>query len=78
MAGMITIIILLTNIKINMTKEKLAFQEVKAFEVWMRDTVKSIHYANNELMVEAYDRVFNNNLETIIYENIERERSEPS
>jgi hypothetical protein len=61
-----------------MTNEQLAFQEVKAFEIWMRDTVKSVHYANNELMVEAYDRVFNNNLEITIYENIERERSQPS
>lgn len=61
-----------------MTNEQLAFQEVKAFEIWMRDTVKSVHYANNELMVEAYDRVFNNNLEITTYENIERERSQPS
>jgi hypothetical protein len=49
MAGMITIIILLTNIKINMKDEQLAIQEAKAFEVWMRDTVMSIHYANNEV-----------------------------
>lgn len=61
-----------------MTNEQLAFQEAKAFEVWMRDTVRSIHYANNELMTEAYNRVFNNSLEIIVYENIKRERNEPS
>ena len=61
-----------------MTNEQLAFQETKAFEVWMRDTVRSIHYANNELMTEAYNRVFNNSLEIIVYENIKRERNEPS
>jgi hypothetical protein len=78
MAGIITIIILLTNIKINMKDEQLAIQEAKAFEVWTRDTVMSIHYANNESMAEAYDRVFNNSLEMIVYENIKRQRSEPS
>lgn len=61
-----------------MTNEQLAFQETQAFEVWMRDTVKSIHYANNGLMTDAYDRVFNNSLELIVYENIKRERNEPS
>jgi hypothetical protein len=78
MGGMITIIILLTNIKINMKNEQLAFQEAKAFEVWMRDTIKSVHYADNKSMTEAYDRVFNNSLEIIVYENIKRQRSEPS
>ena len=38
-----------------MTNEQLAFQETQAFEVWMRDTVKSIHYANNGLMTDAYN-----------------------
>jgi hypothetical protein len=61
-----------------MTNEQLAFQETKAFESWMRDTVRSVHYANNKLMAEAYDRVFNNSLEIIVYENIKRERNEPS
>jgi len=61
-----------------MTNEQLAFQESKAFEIWMRDVVRSVHYANNELMAEAYNRVFNNSLEIIIYENIKRQRSEPS
>ena len=61
-----------------MTNEQLAFQESKAFEIWMRDIVRSVHYANNELMAEAYTRVFNNSLEIIVYENIKRQRSEPS
>ena len=61
-----------------MTNEQLAFQEAQAFEVWMRDTVRSIHYADNKSMAEAYDRVFNNSLEIIVYENIKRERSKPS
>lgn len=46
-----------------MTKEKLAYQEVMAFEVWMRDMVKTVHYADNRRMTEAYDRVFSNSLE---------------
>jgi hypothetical protein len=61
-----------------MTNEQLAFQEAQAFEVWMRDTVRSIHYADNKSMAEAYDRVFNNSLEIIVYENIKRERSKSS
>ena len=61
-----------------MKDEQLAFQEAQAFEVWMRDTVRSVHYANNELMAEAYNRVFNNSLEIIVYENIKQQRNEPS
>ena len=57
-----------------MTKEQLAFQEASAFEVWMRETVRSIHYADNNQMSEAYNRVINNYLEIKVYENIERER----
>ena len=34
----------------SMTKEQLAFQEASAFEVWMRETVRTIHYADNEKM----------------------------
>jgi hypothetical protein len=61
-----------------MKDEQLAFQEAKAFEVWMCDTIKSVHYADNKSMTEAYDRVFNNSLEIIVYENIKRQRSESS
>ena len=55
-----------------MTKEQLAFQEASAFEVWMRETVRTIHYADNSRMSEAYTRVINNYLEVKIYENIKR------
>jgi len=58
-----------------MTQEQLAFQEALAFEVWMRETVQTVHYADNEKMAEAYDRVFNNSLEIKVYENIESKRA---
>jgi len=61
-----------------MTNEQLAFQEVNKFEVWMRETIDSIYYKDDESMNEAYNRVFNNSLEIIVYENIKRQRSEPS
>ena len=57
-----------------MTKEKLAFQEALAFEVWMRETVRTIHYANNEKMSEAYNRVMNNYLNIKVYESTDRKR----
>lgn len=57
-----------------MTKEQLAFQEASAFEVWMRETVRTIHYADNTKMSEAYNRVINNYLEVKIYESAERKR----
>lgn len=55
-----------------MEENNLAFKEAVSFEVWMRDTVKSIHYANNLEMSEAYQRVMNNYLEVKIYESTER------
>jgi hypothetical protein len=55
-----------------MENNNAAFQETLAFEVWMRDTVKSVHYADNNKMAEAYDRVFNNSIELKLYENIKR------
>ncbi len=58
-----------------MTKERLAHQEALAFEVWMREIVRTVHYADNEKMAEAYDRVFNNALEIKIYENTESKRT---
>ena len=60
------------------TKEKLAHQEAMAFEVWMRETVKTVHYADNEKMAEAYNRVFNNTLELTIYESPNKKRREPN
>jgi len=59
-----------------MTKEKLALQEALAFDVWMRETVISVHYADNNKMAEAYDRVFNNTLEVTIYEKSNNKRRE--
>jgi hypothetical protein len=61
-----------------MTKEKLAFQEASAFEVWMRETVRTIHYADNNQMSEAYNRVINNYLEVKVYESIKSRRVRPS
>jgi len=58
-----------------MTKEKLAHQEALAFEVWMRETVRTIHYADDRQMSEAYNRVINNYLEVKIYESTERKRN---
>ena len=58
-----------------MTKERLAHQKALAFEVWMRETVRTVHYADNDKMAEAYDRVFNNSLEIKIYENTESKRT---
>jgi hypothetical protein len=58
-----------------MTKERLAHQEALAFEVWMRETVRTVHYADNNKMAEAYDRVFNNYLEIKLYENIKSKRA---
>jgi len=58
-----------------MTKEKLAHQEALAFEVWMRETVRTIHYADDRQMSEAYNRVINNYLEVKLYESIERKRN---
>ena len=58
-----------------MTKEKEAFQEALAFEVWMRETVRTIHYADDRQMSEAYNRVINNYLEVKIYESTERKRN---
>jgi hypothetical protein len=59
-----------------MTKEKLAHKEALAFEIWMRETVRSVHYADNNKMAEAYDRVFNNTLELNIYESTNKKRRE--
>lgn len=59
----------------SMKKEQLAFQEASAFEVWMRETVKTIYYADNLKMSEAYNRVINNHLEIKAHDSIKRKRS---
>jgi hypothetical protein len=28
----------------------------KDFNTWMRDTIKSVHYANNEAMLRAFEK----------------------
>jgi hypothetical protein len=58
-----------------MTKEQLAFREASAFEVWMRETVRTIHYADDRQMSEAYNRVINNYLEVKIYESTKPKRA---
>jgi hypothetical protein len=58
-----------------MTKERLAHQEALAFEVWMREIVRTVHYADNNKMAEAYDRVFNNALEIKVYESTNPKRA---
>ncbi len=45
-----------------MTREKRAKREMQRFERWMLKRVKTIHYADNERMSEAYARVYKNAL----------------
>ena len=46
-----------------MTKEnKRATREMQRFERWMLKKVKTIHYADNKKMNEAYARVYKNAL----------------
>lgn len=41
---------------------KEAFKEVEKFERWMTNRVKTVHYADDKRMSEAYERVYNNAL----------------
>lgn len=41
-------------VKLNIQKPK---SEKENFDTWMKTKVKSIHYANNQAMVNAYERV---------------------
>jgi hypothetical protein len=43
-------------------KEKIALKEMSRFEKWLTQRVKTIHYANNEKMSEAYIRIYNANI----------------
>ena len=52
-----------------MTEPQKAIQEVDKFSDWMRDTVRTIHYADNRGMSEAYERIMSNYLEIKIYSN---------
>jgi len=41
-------------VKLNIQQPK---SEKENFDNWMRDKVKSVHYSNNQAMVNAYERV---------------------
>lgn len=41
-------------VKLNIQQPK---SEKENFDNWMRNKVKSVHYANNQAMVNAYERV---------------------
>lgn len=41
-------------VKLNIQQPK---SEKENFDMWMRNTVKSVHYSNNQAMVNAYERV---------------------
>jgi hypothetical protein len=38
-------------------EKKVKLKEVKKFDKWMRKTVQSIHYSNNEKMCNAYQKI---------------------
>ena len=42
-------------------KEK-AMQDVDRFDQWLKEKIKSIHYANSAMMSEAYNIVYENSL----------------
>jgi hypothetical protein len=46
-----------------LSKEKLAFKDMEAFDVWLRDHVKSIHYADNQKVSEGFEKVYKNSIE---------------
>jgi hypothetical protein len=43
-------------------KDKKAIREMHRFDKWMRTRVKTIHYADDKRMSEAYQKVYNNAL----------------
>lgn len=45
-----------------MTDREKAMQEVDRFHIWLRDTIKSVHYANHEKMANAYAIVYKNSM----------------
>lgn len=47
------------------TQEKKALTITEEFDTWMLNRVKNIHYANNEKMSKAHEKVYNNNLEKV-------------
>ena len=54
------VLTILKPVNVMTTQETAQFMrtaKVEAFDKWMRDTVKSIHYENNERMERAFNRV---------------------
>jgi hypothetical protein len=47
----------------NMANRDKAMQEVDRFHIWLRDTIKSVHYANHERMANAYATVYKNSMD---------------
>lgn len=45
-----------------MTKEQKATREMRRFERWMLKRVRTIHYADNDRMSQAYIKVYNNTM----------------
>ncbi len=43
-----------------------AIKDTERFSEWMKNTVQSIHYANTNRMIIAYDKVLQNNLRLTI------------
>jgi hypothetical protein len=41
-------------------RNKRAEKEMHRFDRWMKTRIKSIHYANNEKMSQAYQKVYQN------------------
>lgn len=52
-----------------MTEQQKAIREMDRFSDWMRETVRTIHYADNAKMSDAYQRVMQNYLEIKVYDN---------
>ena len=46
-----------------------AIKDVEKFSEWMKTKIQSVHYANNSKMTEAYDRIFQRNLEITVLTN---------
>mgnify|MGYP001082332063 CR=1 FL=1 len=51
-------------------RDKKAEKEMQRFDKWMRTKIKSIHYADNKRMSEAFERVYNNINSTTIKESL--------
>ena len=61
-----------------MDEKRLALKEAESFSDWMRNTVKSIHYANHNGMSNAYNQIINEYLNKNEDESTNRRRSNAS